>query len=66
MMGVRWRASGELLCEVGTEPMEGDTEIGDRLLYELSVEQKVLVADRNHKENRLWHWTKDVLIETRL
>ncbi len=44
--------------------MEGDTEINDRLLYELAVEQKVLVADKNHKENKLWHWTKDVPIQT--
>ena len=65
-MGARWRITGEIVCAVGTEPMEGDTYINDRMLYELSVEQRVLVADRNHKENKLWHWTKDVLIETRM
>ena len=63
-MGARWRATGEIVCAAVTEPMEDDTYIDDRMLYELAVLQRVLVADKNHKENALWHWTKDVFIRT--
>ncbi len=64
-MGIRWRKDGRLLCAAMSEPEEGDTYIDDRLTYELSVVLKVIVVDRNHKANALWHWTQDVLIITR-
>lgn len=45
-----------------SESEEGDTYIGDRLSYELTVELKVIVADPDHKANGLWYWTRDALI----
>lgn len=55
-MAIRWRLTGELICAAKCEPMEGDTYIGDRLHYELSVIQKTIVPDKNEETNGLWHW----------
>lgn len=55
-MSLRWRKTGELLCGAKSQPMDGDTYIDDGLHYELSVIQKMLVADRNEKENGRWYW----------
>lgn len=55
-MSLRWRITGELVCGAKSEPMDGDTYIGDRLHYELSVIQKTIVPDKNEEENGLWHW----------
>lgn len=55
-MALRWRVTGELLCAAKTEPMDGDTYIGDRLHYELSVIQKAVVPDAAEATNGLWHW----------
>ena len=61
-MAIRWRKNGQLICAAMSEPEEGDTYIGDRLSYELTVELKVIVADPDHKANGLWYWTRDALI----
>jgi len=58
-MAIRWRRDGRLMCAATTGPEEGDTYIGDRLTYELSVILKVIVADKDHKKNSLWHWTQN-------
>lgn len=55
-MSIRWRDTGELVCAAMFDELPGDTYIDDRLHYELSVIQKVIVADINHEENGLWHW----------
>lgn len=55
-MSIRWRKNGELICAAKSKEKRGDTYIDDRLHYELSVIQKVLVADRNEEANGLWHW----------
>lgn len=64
-MPIRWRKDGRLICSAMSEPEEGDTYIDGRLSYELTVNLKVIVADRDHKTNGLWYWTRDVLINTR-
>jgi len=56
VMAIRWRKDGRLLCAAMTEPEEGDTYIDDRLTYELTVIQRIIIADPNHKKNALWHW----------
>ena len=61
-MAIRWRKDGRLLCAAMSEPEEGDTYIGDRLSYKLTVELQVIVADPNHKANGMWYWTRDALI----
>jgi len=58
-MAIRWRKDGRLMCAAMTEAKEGDTYIGDRLSYKLTVEYKVLVADSDHKRNALWHWNSE-------
>lgn len=55
-MAVRWRITGEIVCAAKSRARKGDVYIGDALSYELSVNQKVLIPDRNHKKNHLWHW----------
>jgi hypothetical protein len=55
-MSLRWRKKGEIVCGAKSEPMEGDTYIDDRLHYELSVIQKVIVPGKNEEENGLWYW----------
>ena len=55
-MSLRWRGTGELLCGAKSEPMDDDTYIDDRLHYELSVHQRVVVPDANEETNGLWHW----------
>lgn len=55
-MAIRWRKDGQLLCAAKSEPKEGDTYIGDRLHYQLSVVTGSIIADINHKENGLWYW----------
>jgi hypothetical protein len=39
-----------------SEPEEGDTYIGDRLHYQLSVISRAILADINHEENGKWYW----------
>ena len=55
-MSVRWRKTGELFCGAKSRAQKDDTYIDDRLHYELSVIQKVLVADLNERKNGRWHW----------
>lgn len=55
-MAIRWRKNGELICAAKSLAFPGDTYIDDRMHYELSVNQKCLVADRNHETNGLHHW----------
>lgn len=62
-MAIRWRRKGQLICAAMSEPEQGDTYIDDRLAYELTVIQKIIVADENHKENGLWRWAKRKLKE---
>ncbi len=56
IMSLRWRKTGELVCGAKSESMKDDTYIDDRLHYELSVIQKVVVPDISEEENGLWHW----------
>lgn len=55
-MSLRWRKTGELLCGAKCEPQEDDTYINDRLHYELSIIQKVVVPNKNEAKNGMWHW----------
>ena len=55
-MSLRWRITGELLCGAKSKPQKDDTYINDRLHYELSVIQKVVVPDKDEEENGLWYW----------
>lgn len=55
-MSLRWRLTGEVVCGAKSEPMLDDTYISDRLHYELSVIQKVIVPDKNEEKNGLWYW----------
>ncbi len=55
-MAIRWRKGGRLLCAAKSEPEEGDTYIDDRLVYQLSVISRAIVADINHEENGLLYW----------
>ena len=55
-MAIRWRKDGNLVCAAMSEPEDGDTYIGDRLHYQLSVLTCAIVADADHKTNGLWHW----------
>lgn len=54
-MALRWRLTGEILCAAKSQPMKGDTYIGDRLHYELSVIQKTIIPDANEATNGLWY-----------
>ena len=63
-MAIRWRKDGRLLCAVKCEEEKGDTYINDRLHYELSVKQKVLIPDRYEEINGLWHWLHQAKNET--
>ena len=58
-MSMRWRADGTLVCAAMRPEEPGDTYIDDRLHYQLSVVQKVVIADPNHEQNALWHWLHD-------
>lgn len=55
-MAVRWRSNGDLICAAVSKEEPDDCYIDDRLQYELSVNQKVLVPDKNHEKNGLHHW----------
>ena len=55
-MSIRWRKNGSLICASRSLPEDGDTYIGDRLHYQLSIVSKAIVADTDHKTNGLWHW----------
>ena len=55
-MSLRWRLTGELICGAKSKPMEGDSYIGDRLHYELSVIQRVLVPHHDEETTGLWSW----------
>ena len=59
-MSLRWRKTGELLCGAKSEKMGNDCYINDILHYELSIEQKCIVADKNESDNGLWHWVHGV------
>lgn len=56
---MRWRKNGDLVCAAMRGEEEGDTYIDDRLHYELSVVQRVVLADVDHESNALWHWLHD-------
>lgn len=51
-----------MLCAAKHPEKKGDTYIGDRLHYLLSVELKVAVPDKREATNGLWHWLKDVFV----
>ena len=55
-MAIRWRKSGQLVCAATSDPEEGDTYIGDRLHYQLSVISRAIMADIDHEKNGLWYW----------
>lgn len=55
-MAVRWRKNGDIVCAAMSRARKDDTYIDDHLHYQLSVNQKVLIPDRNCKKNGLWHW----------
>jgi len=55
-MSLRWRKSGTILCGAKSKSEKGDTYIDDRLHYELAVEQKCVVPDKNENKNGLWYW----------
>lgn len=55
-MSLRWRKTGEILCAAKSEAMENDTYINDRLHYQLSVIQKIVIPDSGEDTNGLWHW----------
>ena len=55
-MSLRWRINGEILCGAKSKPQKDDTYIDDRLHYELSVIQKVIVPDKDEEKNGLWYW----------
>jgi hypothetical protein len=55
-MAIRWRVGGKLLCAAKSEEKEGDTYINDRLHYELSVIQKVLVPAYAEGKTGEWRW----------
>ena len=60
-MSLRWRKTGELICGAKSKPMDTDIYIDDRLHYELSVIQKMVVPDANEKINGVWHWKWELL-----
>ena len=64
-MSLRWRKNGKLLCAAKHPKKKDDTYIDDNLHYQLSIECKAVVPDKNEEKTGLWHWTKDVLIEAR-
>lgn len=45
-----------MLCAAKCDEEDGDVYIGDRLHYELAVQQKVLVPAFDEAESGLWHW----------
>lgn len=55
-MALRWRKNGAIVCAAKTASESGDTYINDRLHYELSVIQKVVVPDIHESKNGIWHW----------
>jgi len=55
-MSLRWRKNGELVCGAKSEPEPEDTYIDDRLHYELSVVQKVLIPEADEAESGKWKW----------
>ena len=55
-MSIRWRKDGTLICGAKCKPEEGDTYIDDRLQYELSVIQQVIVPDENEHQDGRWYW----------
>ncbi len=61
-MSIRWRINGDLVCAAMCQPEKDDTYIDDRLHYQLSVKSKAIMADVEHEENGLWHWTSDLLL----
>lgn len=64
-MSIRWRLDGRLLCAAMTEPEPGDCYIDDRLHYELSVEARAIIADADHEQNALWHWTHGAFLRAK-
>ncbi|GAA2867044.1 hypothetical protein GGQ99_001344 [Aminobacter niigataensis] len=57
-MAIRVRKDGTMWCAAHTEPLVGDTYIGDGLHYEMSVEQGVIVAlpMPEHLGHCQWWW----------
>lgn len=58
-MSMRWRQDGTLVCAAMRPEEPGDTYIDDRLHYQLSVVQGVVLADPDHEDNALWYWLHD-------
>ena len=58
-MAVRIRMSGDIICAAMSIEEPGDLYIDDELHYYLSVTNKLLLADENHKINGLWHWREN-------
>ena len=55
-MSLRWRGTGELLCGAKSEPLDGDCYIDDRLHYELSIIQKIIVPANDEDKTGRWYW----------
>lgn len=55
-MALRIRSNGDIYCAAKTQPEPDDTYLPDQLHYELSVIQKVLIADKNEETNGRWYW----------
>jgi len=56
-MSIRWRIDGTLVCAAMSTLRDDDIYIDDRMHDLLSL-TRAIVADKNHKENGLWHWAK--------
>jgi len=58
-MAIRWRKDGSIVCARMYKAEEGDTYIDDRLTYELTVVQRVIVPDPGCKTNGFWYWVDE-------
>ena len=55
-MSLRWRSTGQLFCGAKSQQMDGDCYIDDRLHYELSVIQKVVIPCVDEETTGRWEW----------
>lgn len=63
-MALRWRSDGTLLCAARHPEESDDTYIDDRLHYELSINQRALMADpqegvEGSEFYGRWYWVHD-------
>lgn len=59
-MSLRWRKDNSLVCGAKSKPMKGDTYIGDRLHYKLSLEEKVVIPNVDEHITGLWMWRSEI------